>query len=187
MATHSPLSGRATGLTGRRRECVALDRLLDAVRAGESRALVVAGEPGRVPGMPALPDKAVQLLAKTVSDDEDILYLFFPHTDQGRQAGLASLRRLGTRLNESHAATALATDGQRAACGVLVLSASSPRRHRVIILMAISRFAGACLHRASPRRPGRHERTAPLRAATGQLPVYGAEDPKPGTMLVIGG
>ena len=33
-------------LRGRRRECDLLDRLLDAVRAGESRALVVRGEPG---------------------------------------------------------------------------------------------------------------------------------------------
>jgi DNA-binding CsgD family transcriptional regulator len=31
---------------GRRSECGVLDRLVDAVRAGESRALVVAGEPG---------------------------------------------------------------------------------------------------------------------------------------------
>jgi predicted ATPase len=31
---------------GRRTECGALDRLIDAVRAGESRALVVCGEPG---------------------------------------------------------------------------------------------------------------------------------------------
>jgi DNA-binding CsgD family transcriptional regulator/tetratricopeptide (TPR) repeat protein len=33
-------------LRGRRRECDVLDRLLDAVRGGESRALVVGGEPG---------------------------------------------------------------------------------------------------------------------------------------------
>jgi DNA-binding CsgD family transcriptional regulator len=33
-------------LWGRRRECDLLDRLLDAVKAGESRALVVRGEPG---------------------------------------------------------------------------------------------------------------------------------------------
>ena len=39
MATH-------TSLRGRRSECEALDRLLDAVRAGESRALVVRGEAG---------------------------------------------------------------------------------------------------------------------------------------------
>ena len=45
MATHSP-RGRAAELTGRRSECDALDRLIEAVRAGESRALVVRGEPG---------------------------------------------------------------------------------------------------------------------------------------------
>jgi DNA-binding CsgD family transcriptional regulator len=33
-------------LTGRRAECAALDRFVEAVRAGESRALVVLGEPG---------------------------------------------------------------------------------------------------------------------------------------------
>ena len=46
MATHSPVQGRATELTGRRRECDVLDQLIDAVRAGESRALMVVGEPG---------------------------------------------------------------------------------------------------------------------------------------------
>src|SRR5260370_29877041 len=46
MATHSPIHGRATGLTGRRSEAAVLDGLIDAVRAGESRALVVCGEPG---------------------------------------------------------------------------------------------------------------------------------------------
>src|SRR5919201_2014434 len=33
-------------LLGRRKECAALDRLLDAVRAGQSRVLVLRGEPG---------------------------------------------------------------------------------------------------------------------------------------------
>jgi len=33
-------------LLGRRSECQTLDRLLEAVRGGESRALVVRGEPG---------------------------------------------------------------------------------------------------------------------------------------------
>src|SRR5216683_3201691 len=46
MAAHSAVHGRMTGLAGRRSECDVLDRLVDAVRAGESRALVVAGEPG---------------------------------------------------------------------------------------------------------------------------------------------
>ena len=37
---------RPTELTGRSSECAALDRLIEAVRAGESRALVVRGDPG---------------------------------------------------------------------------------------------------------------------------------------------
>ncbi|MDX6243004.1 MAG: hypothetical protein QOE76_727 [Frankiales bacterium] len=37
---------RPAGLTGRRAECAVLDRLLSTVRAGESGALVIRGEPG---------------------------------------------------------------------------------------------------------------------------------------------
>ena len=44
--TSSSTHARATGLTGRRSEREELERLLDAVRAGESTALVVRGEPG---------------------------------------------------------------------------------------------------------------------------------------------
>src|SRR6266849_8990290 len=46
MAILSPLPGRAAELTGRRSERDLLDRLIEAVRTGESRALVVRGEPG---------------------------------------------------------------------------------------------------------------------------------------------
>ncbi|MBO0837299.1 MAG: AAA family ATPase, partial [Actinobacteria bacterium] len=45
MAADSP-PGHASGLTDRRSECGTLDRLVSAVRAGESRVLVVHGEPG---------------------------------------------------------------------------------------------------------------------------------------------
>jgi DNA-binding CsgD family transcriptional regulator len=40
------LGGRVRGLTDRRAECGVLDRLVEAVCAGESRVLVVHGEPG---------------------------------------------------------------------------------------------------------------------------------------------
>jgi ABC-type transport system involved in cytochrome c biogenesis ATPase subunit len=40
------MRGRAAQLTGRRAECGVLDRLLEKVGAGESRALVLHGEPG---------------------------------------------------------------------------------------------------------------------------------------------
>jgi DNA-binding CsgD family transcriptional regulator len=46
MATLSPVRPPATGLTGRRTECGVLDQVLDGVRAGESRTLVVLGEAG---------------------------------------------------------------------------------------------------------------------------------------------
>src|SRR5258708_16539962 len=46
MAAYRPLPGRVPQLLGRGGECGALDRLLGAVRAGESRTLVVRGEPG---------------------------------------------------------------------------------------------------------------------------------------------
>jgi DNA-binding CsgD family transcriptional regulator len=46
MATRLPIGSRAAELVGRRSEREALGRLVDAVRAGESRALVVRGEPG---------------------------------------------------------------------------------------------------------------------------------------------
>jgi len=46
MAMLSPVSRRAAALTGRRSERDVLVRLIDAVGAGESRTLVVRGEPG---------------------------------------------------------------------------------------------------------------------------------------------
>src|ERR1700740_2975874 len=46
MTEDPGLRGRASGLTDRRAECGVLDRLINAVRAGGSRVLVVRGEPG---------------------------------------------------------------------------------------------------------------------------------------------
>ena len=47
MATRPPVGvPGAAGLVGRRGECDVLDRLIDGVRAGGSRVLVVRGEPG---------------------------------------------------------------------------------------------------------------------------------------------
>jgi ABC-type transport system involved in cytochrome c biogenesis ATPase subunit len=46
MPADFPAGGRVAELTGRRAECGVLDRLLEAVRAGTSRTLVVHGEPG---------------------------------------------------------------------------------------------------------------------------------------------
>src|SRR5687768_4680683 len=46
MLAHAPIRTDAAQLQGRRRESELLERLIDAVRAGESRALVLRGEPG---------------------------------------------------------------------------------------------------------------------------------------------
>jgi len=46
MAPHPRLRGRTAELPGRRGECAVLDRLVEAVRTGESRALVLCGEEG---------------------------------------------------------------------------------------------------------------------------------------------
>ena len=46
MATNSRRGGRAPGLTNRHRERGVFDRLINAVQAGESRVLVVRGDPG---------------------------------------------------------------------------------------------------------------------------------------------
>jgi len=46
MAPHPRLRGRAAELQGRRGECTVLDGLVEAVRAGQSRALVLCGEAG---------------------------------------------------------------------------------------------------------------------------------------------
>jgi predicted ATPase len=46
MANCSAIRGHAAELTGRRRERLVLDRLLEAVRRGQSEVLVVRGEPG---------------------------------------------------------------------------------------------------------------------------------------------
>src|SRR5580692_4994406 len=46
MGEDSQRRGRANGLTNRRGECAVLDQLVNAVRAGGSRVLVVRGEPG---------------------------------------------------------------------------------------------------------------------------------------------
>jgi DNA-binding NarL/FixJ family response regulator len=46
MADRGVFSHRSAGLRGRSLECAQLDQLLEAVRSGEGRSLVVCGEPG---------------------------------------------------------------------------------------------------------------------------------------------
>ena len=46
MTARPPVGGCTARLAGRRSECGVLDQLVDAVRAGESRTLLLCGEPG---------------------------------------------------------------------------------------------------------------------------------------------
>jgi DNA-binding CsgD family transcriptional regulator len=61
MAMDASPHRRESGLMGRRAECDVLDRLIEAVRAGESRVLVVHGEPGV--GKTALLEYAIESAA----------------------------------------------------------------------------------------------------------------------------
>jgi pimeloyl-ACP methyl ester carboxylesterase len=71
------------------------------------RRLIVAGsKPGLVQGAP-LPDPEVGKIAgKPVNDAEDLLYLFYPPSSQGRAAGVASLQRLSAVQNPAVVAAA---------------------------------------------------------------------------------
>jgi pimeloyl-ACP methyl ester carboxylesterase len=73
------------------------------------RLVLTATGPGAVPDAPPPVEKAFQVAAKPVNDDEDFLYLFFTGTDQSRSAGLASLRRLDERLTASRSTVKAAT------------------------------------------------------------------------------
>ncbi len=99
-----------------------------ALRAPELvRRLVVAGStPAGVPDQPAPGPRVGEILGHPVNDDEDYLYLFFPETDQGRAAGLASLRRLDTRLVQSQAA--VKADTYRAQLGAIAAFGGYYRR-----------------------------------------------------------
>lgn len=94
-----------------------------ALRAPELvRRLVVAGStPAGVPDQPAPGPRVGEILSHAVNDDEDYLYLFFPESDQGRAAGLASLRRLNVRLGASNAV--VQPDTYRAQLGAIAVFA----------------------------------------------------------------
>ena len=68
------------------------------------RLIVAASSPGPVPGTPQRSPTVGDVAGKPVNDDSDFLYLFYPQTASAESAGVASLRRLDTRLTHSNAA-----------------------------------------------------------------------------------
>jgi pimeloyl-ACP methyl ester carboxylesterase len=70
------------------------------------RPIVAGSEPGLVPGAPSPAPEVGQVAGKPVNDDEDLLYLFFPESPEGRAAGQASLQRLVATRNPAVASAA---------------------------------------------------------------------------------
>jgi len=68
MVKPSPVSRRATALTGRRDECDALDRLIEAVGAGESSALDFKGKP--TPGKSVVPPAEITASYRRQAEQE---------------------------------------------------------------------------------------------------------------------
>ena len=64
------------------------------------RKLIVAGSgPGQVPGMTALAEDVLTIMAKPGGGDaEDMLYLFYPDNDTARASGHEHLAKVSTRL-----------------------------------------------------------------------------------------
>jgi pimeloyl-ACP methyl ester carboxylesterase len=68
------------------------------------RRLVLAGtSPGGVTDAPRAPEKVWQVAGKPVNDDEDFLYLFYTESQNSREAGMASLKRIALRQAKSQA------------------------------------------------------------------------------------
>lgn len=93
---------------------VALDAALtrpEVVR----RLVVAASKPGLIPGTPTPGPEVGRVAGKPVNDAEDLLFLFFPGTAEGRAAGLASLERLQSRSAEPTVVSAAGAQAQSAA------------------------------------------------------------------------
>lgn len=87
------------------------------------RKIIVAGSsgPGVVPGTPDMNERVLSIMAKPDADTEDMLYLFYPETEQARASGLEHLAKVSTRLrNGGPAVTEEAAQRQLVAVGRLL-------------------------------------------------------------------
>lgn len=87
------------------------------------RKLIVAGSgPGQVPGMTALAEDVLTIMAKPGGGDaEDMLYLFYPDNDAARASGHEHLAKVSTRLaNDAPVVSEEAAMGQFIAAGKLM-------------------------------------------------------------------
>lgn len=87
------------------------------------RKLIVAGSgPGQVPGMTALAEDVLTIMAKPGGGDaEDMLYLFYPDNDAARASGHEHLAKVSTRLaTDAPVVSEEAAMGQFIAAGKLM-------------------------------------------------------------------
>ena len=63
------------------------------------RKVIVAGSgSGTAPGMPAMPDRVADIMSKPGASLEDLLYLFYPETDDARAKGLDHFGRIEAEM-----------------------------------------------------------------------------------------
>ena len=63
------------------------------------RKVIVAGSgSGTAPGMPAMPERVASIMLKPEADLEDVLYLFYPETDEARAKGLDHFGRVAAEM-----------------------------------------------------------------------------------------
>ncbi|MFQ6146807.1 alpha/beta fold hydrolase [Streptomyces seoulensis] len=67
------------------------------------RLVVAASSTGGLPDLPPMSGRTREIMGKPSYDEEDYLHLFHPDTDQAREAGRDSLRRMAVRLEQSQA------------------------------------------------------------------------------------
>ncbi|WP_322752558.1 alpha/beta hydrolase [Frankia sp. Cas3] len=86
------------------------------------RKIIVAGSsgPGAAPGTPDMSERVLSIMAKPDADAEDLLYLFYPETEQARASGLEHLAKVSKRLEGGPAVTEEAARGQLAAVARLL-------------------------------------------------------------------
>lgn len=87
------------------------------------RKIIVAGSsgPGWAAGMPDMSERVLSIMSKPDADTEDMLYLFYPETEEARASGLEHLAKVSKRLEAGGpAVTEEAAHGQLAAVARLL-------------------------------------------------------------------
>lgn len=93
-----------------------------------SRLVLAGTSPGAIYDVPSDP-KVAEIRRHTTNTEEDFLYLFFPHTAQGRAAGRESLKRISNARRTSAVVSAESYAAQLAAAQAFNFGGDSVRPH----------------------------------------------------------